>query len=55
METFERGKRFQLSHEYVAIPLTHLLQWLNGDDNLNFKLRKTKTVMANIVIYKIYT
>ena len=51
----ERGKRFQFSHEYVAIPLTHLLQWLNGDDNLEFKLRKTKTVMANIVMYMICT
>ena len=36
------GSRFQFSHEYVAIPLTHLLQWLNGDDNLEFKLRRTK-------------
>ena len=51
----ERGKRFQFSHEYVAIPFTHLLQWVNGDDNLEFKLRRTKTVMANIVMYKTYT
>ena len=38
----ECGKIFQFSHKYVAIPLTHLLQWLNGDDNLEFKLRRTK-------------
>ena len=38
----ECGKIFQFSHEYVAIPLTHFLQWLNGDDNLEFKLRRTK-------------
>jgi hypothetical protein len=38
----EYGIRLQFSHEYVAIPLTHLLQWSNGDDNLEFKLRRTK-------------
>ena len=38
----ECGKIFQFSHEYVAIPLTHFLQWLNGDDILEFKLRRTK-------------
>ena len=34
------GSRFQYSHEFAAIPLKHLLQWLAGDDNLLFKLRR---------------
>ena len=38
----ECSKRFQFSHETMNIPLAHLLQWLNGDDNLEFKLKKTK-------------
>ena len=38
----ERATRFRLSHEFMNIPLRHLLQWLNGDDNLEFKLRRTK-------------
>ena len=38
----ERGSRFSFSHETISIPLKHLLQWLNGDENLEFKLRKTK-------------
>ena len=38
----ECSKRFHFSHETMNIPLTHLLQWLNGDDNLEFKLKKTK-------------
>ena len=27
--------RFQYSHEFVAIPIKHLLQWLTGEDNLD--------------------
>ena len=37
------GERFKFSHEFVAIPLKHLLQWLNGEEQLEFKLRKVKT------------
>ena len=36
------GERFQYSHEFVTIPLKHLLQWLAGDDNLEFKLRRVR-------------
>ena len=36
------SSRFQYSHEFVGIPTTHLLQWLTGEDNLEFKLRKVK-------------
>jgi len=36
------GSRFQYSHEFVGIPTKHLLQWLTGEDNLEFKLRKVK-------------
>ena len=34
--------RFQFSHGFVAIPLKHLLQWLHGNDDLEFKLRTMK-------------
>ena len=34
------GERFTFSHEFTAIPLKHLLEWLNGEEELEFKLRK---------------
>ena len=36
------GERFKFSHEFTAIPLKHLLEWLNGEEELEFKLRKVK-------------
>ena len=36
------GERFMFSHEFVAIPLKHLIDWLNGEEHLDFKLRKVK-------------
>ena len=51
---FERSIRFRFSREYVAISLTHLPQWLNENENLEFKLRQTKTLIVNIVMCMIY-
>ena len=31
--------RFQFSHDFLNIPLKHLLSWVDGEDNLEFKLR----------------
>ena len=36
------GERFKFSHEFTAIPLKHLFEWLNGEEELEFKLRKVK-------------
>ena len=34
--------RFQFSHEFINIPLVHLIDWLDGSDKLEFKLKKVK-------------
>ena len=36
------SSRFQFSHEFINIPLVHLLQWLHGSNNLEFKLKTVK-------------
>ena len=36
------SSRFKFSHDSMNIPLQHLLQWLNGNDNLEFKLKTVK-------------
>ena len=36
------GERFQFSHDFMTIPLKHLLQWLDHEENLDFKLRIVK-------------
>ena len=37
-----QGSRFQYSHEFMSIPLVHLLQQITDEENLEFKLRKVK-------------
>ena len=34
--------RFQFSHKFQNIPLNHLIEWAEGIENLDFKLRKVK-------------
>ena len=34
--------RFQFSHEFLNIPLKHLMEWAEGIDDLEFKLRTVK-------------
>ena len=36
------GERFNFSHDFMSIPLKHMIQWLDGEENLEFKLRKVK-------------
>ena len=36
------GERFKFSHEFKSIPLKHLIEWLNGEEYLEFKLRKVR-------------
>ena len=36
------GERFKFSHDFVANLLKHLIEWLNGEEQLEFKLRKVK-------------
>ena len=36
------GERFNFSHDFMSIPLKHMIQWLHGEENLEFKLRKVK-------------
>ena len=36
------GERFKFSHDFKSIPLKHLIEWLNGEEHLEFKLRKVK-------------
>ena len=40
---------FRFSHDFIAIPLKHLVEWLNGEKYLEFKLRK---VMVEESIYQ---
>ena len=37
------GQRFQFSHDFINIPLKHLLQWLDDNCHLDFKLKLVKT------------
>ena len=37
-----QGERFQFSHNFVNIPLKHLLEWLDHEENLEFKLKVVK-------------
>ena len=34
--------RFKFSHEFKSIPLKHLIEWTEGIEHLEFKLRKVK-------------
>ena len=36
------GTRFLFSHDFMNIPLKHLLEWLNYKENLEFKLKVVK-------------
>ena len=36
------GERFRFSHEFKSIPLKHLIDWLNEEEQLDFKLRRVK-------------
>ena len=37
------GQRFQFSHDFINIPLKHLLQWLDDNCHLDFKLKLVQT------------
>ena len=34
------GSRFKFSHQTETIPLPHLIEWADGNDNLDFRLKK---------------
>ena len=36
------GERFKFSHDFKSIPLKHLIEWLSGEEHLEFKLRKVR-------------
>ena len=36
--------RFSFSHEFQSIPLKHLIEWAEGLEHLDFKLRRVKSV-----------
>ena len=36
--------RFKFSHEFQYIPLKHLIEWTEGIEQLEFKLRKVKNI-----------
>ena len=36
------GDRFMFSHEFKSIPLKHLIEWAEGNENLEFKLQSVK-------------
>ena len=38
------GSRFKFSHLTKTIPLSHLIEWVDGSNNLDFKLKKIKKV-----------
>ena len=37
-----RGSRFHYSHEFCNIPTNQLIQWLTGEGELQFKMRRVK-------------
>ena len=41
------GSRFQFSHEFMNISLVHLLQWINDEEDLEYRLRKVKKTGVN--------
>ena len=41
------GSRFQFSHEFMNISLVHLLQWINDEEDLEYRLRKVKKTDVN--------
>ena len=57
-----QGSRFKFSHEFMNISLHHLLQWIEDEVNLEFKLRRVKKsdtkyecvmdIFINIMIYR---
>ena len=36
------GERFKFCHDFKSIPLKHLIEWLSGEEHLEFKLRKVR-------------
>ena len=36
------GTRFKYSHDFYSISLSHLLQWMKNENDLEFKVRKVK-------------
>ena len=37
------GERFMFSHDFIHIPLKHMLAWIDNEEDLEFKLRVVKT------------
>ena len=37
-----RGSRFHYSHDFQSIPTTHLIQWMTGEGELEFKIKRVK-------------
>ena len=44
-----QGTRFKFSHKTEPIPLPHLIEWVEGADNLDFRLRKIKKKMTQLI------
>ena len=41
------GERFKFSHDFKSIPLKHLVEWLKGTEQLDFKLKTVKNGEGN--------
>ena len=44
--------RFKLSHEFKSILLKHLIEWAEGIEHLDFKLRNVKILMWSRIIFR---